>query len=361
MSKIKYFPHGTEEHDSSSSAFIESIGAAAYLVEVSDDNNVRIVAANSRAAVGLDATSDESRHSSPMGFWSPGTVDRAVEAFRECVRSNGVITYQACLGPGLGIAIPLVGSGSDSQRVIAIEIRDSESLRASIPESSGGTRPVDALLLGRVHDARNLVTPILGWAELFDSGHSTTEEAAQHIIEAAAMISALLEELMSVLMGEPESAGRTDPNATISDLVVLLEGLLGRRITVVTNFETTPAVALSADRLKQVVLNLAINARDAMPMGGRLSISTKRIERLGVGPMSSDWVAISITDTGMGMEESARSRAFDAYFSSERSSERRGIGLWAVANIVQLAGGDINLRSEPRFGTTVEILLPASV
>ena len=337
---------------------VEAIGAISYVVDDGTEG-VEMVTANSHAIAGFSVALAEAGVSTLTEFWKRDAVSEAIDAFRECLRVDDAVAYKACLAPGFGLAVPLTEPTTGAQSVIAIEAPLLEPSRQVLAQLSR-QRASDAQLIGLVHDARNLVAPLLGWAELISIGETATQDAARSIVDAAVLVADLLEKLMAALTHEPESDRVTLPGPTISGLENLIRALVGDEIVVTTELDPdTPPVALSTTRLKQVVINLVINAREAMPSGGRITISTVPTQR-STDFQGSDWVHISVSDTGRGMDEATLTRALDPFFSRAGIARDRGIGLWAVANVVRQAGGDIDLESTPAVGSTVKIFLPVN-
>jgi PAS domain S-box-containing protein len=157
-----------------------------------------------------------------------------------------------------------------------------------------------------------------------------------------------------------------DLNATVEGMLTLLRRLIAENIEVA--FEPAqgmPAVRADAGQIEQVVLNLCLNARDAMPEGGRLSILTRLVpadddrERAG-GAAVGDRVALCVTDTGIGMSAEVRERAFEPFFTTKGLGKGTGLGLAMVYAIVAQHGGSVRVESEPGRGSSFEVLLPAA-
>jgi CheY-like chemotaxis protein len=156
-----------------------------------------------------------------------------------------------------------------------------------------------------------------------------------------------------------------DLNAVVADMTRMLERLLGEdiRLEVVPDPDLGNITA-DAGQLEQVILNLAVNARDAMPTGGHLTIKTTNVDAADFD-LSGDGtdrptatVALSISDTGPGMDESTRARAFDPFFTTKETGEGTGLGLATVYGIVTQSGGTIRIDSMPEHGTKFTIQLP---
>jgi len=346
----------THDRTSAETDWIQSLGTTAYVIDLSDEQDARLVTANAPALdwLGVSRASVRNRHFRDLG--SQTGADRAIDAFRNCVRSMRAVPYAAFLTSGAGIAMPMAGPAGH-RYVVAVELPDPASAAASVgrPRNEIGNDPV---LIGLVHGARNLVTSLIGWAELVKLRPAAGKEPAQYIIEAAARVSELLQQITAIIHGEPDTGDPADPNATVSKAAKSIKALMGAHITVTMNLAAeTPRVAMTAEHLAQILLQLATHSRDAMPDGGRFSISTKPI----TGPASTEWVAITAADTGVGMDQAALSRAFRRPSDSGPASKSSEMGLWPVDRLVWEAGGEIEVQSEPGGGTAIEIRLPPSL
>ncbi|MCC6224391.1 MAG: PAS domain S-box protein [Thermoleophilia bacterium] len=214
---------------------------------------------------------------------------------------------------------------------------------------------VGQLAAGVAHDFNNLLTAIQGYAELLhgslDGGDSRRNEVDE-IARAARRGAELTRRLLAFSRREHVEAGAVDVGDLLERFEPLLRGVLGEAIELhLDRGAPLPAVLAVSDELEQVVLNLATNARDAMPGGGRLAIS--------VSERSEGTVAIDVVDTGSGMSEDVRSRAFEPFFTTKERGHGTGLGLATVWGIVERAGGTVELDSEPGAGTRVTVSLPA--
>ncbi len=148
----------------------------------------------------------------------------------------------------------------------------------------------------------------------------------------------------------------------LAGLATIVEGTLGETIEVEWRYCPTPAtVVIGQAHVAQVVLNLALNAREAMPNGGRLAVSTERLT-VPAGseavPGPGHWVALRVTDTGQGMAEDVRRHAFEPFFTTKGPGQGTGLGLSICRGIAEQAGGHILVDSEPGRGTTMHFVLP---
>jgi nitrogen-specific signal transduction histidine kinase/ActR/RegA family two-component response regulator len=217
------------------------------------------------------------------------------------------------------------------------------------------------------HDFNNLLTLISGYAEILSSGDGLDDRAAQMVQEiqtTASRASTLTEQLQSIGRTKAPEPVVLGPESAISSIGEVLERIVGGDIAVVWSFaQGVGNVRVDADQFEQMVLNLALNARDAMPDGGQLSISVashaihaEQAHLLNVA--SGNYVHISVTDTGMGMDEATRERCFEPLFTTKGPFEGTGLGLAAARRLIEESAGSIECRSEVGHGTTFDIYLP---
>ena len=217
------------------------------------------------------------------------------------------------------------------------------------------------------HDFNNLLTLISGYAEILSGGDGLDERASQMVREiqaTASRASSLTEQLQSIGRTKAPEPVVLDPESAISSIGEVLERIVGADIAVIWSFaENVGNVRVDADQFEQMVLNLALNARDAMPDGGQLSISVASHEIDGdqaytLNVTSGNYVHISVTDTGMGMDEATRERCFEPLFTTKGPFEGTGLGLAAARRLIQDSAGSIECRSEVNRGTTFDVYLP---
>jgi CheY-like chemotaxis protein/two-component sensor histidine kinase len=188
----------------------------------------------------------------------------------------------------------------------------------------------------------------------------------EEIRHAAERASELTHRLLVFSRREPVLPEVLDLNAVVRDMERLLRRTLAERVSLdVALAPGEPLVEADAAQLEQVVLNLVMNARDAMPEGGTIRIETSRTElgeRRGsrvAGPPPGEYVVLSVRDEGAGMEQEVAARAFEPFFTTKPKGEGTGLGLATVYGTVTHAGGGAEIASEPGKGTTVQVYLPA--
>jgi PAS domain S-box-containing protein len=227
---------------------------------------------------------------------------------------------------------------------------------------------VGQLAGGVAHDFNNLLGVIMNYAEFvaqeIEPGSQALEDV-QEIRRAAERATALTRQLLIFSRRDVVKFEVLDLNAIISQVENLLRRALGERVELQTAFaEGLSAIEADRGQIEQVLVNLAVNARDAMPGGGRLAIETANVELdqdfadSHPGTEAGPYVRLTVSDTGEGMDEEVIQRAFEPFFTTK--GEGTGLGLATVYGIVTQAGGRIDLYSEAGMGTTVKVHLPAS-
>jgi len=209
---------------------------------------------------------------------------------------------------------------------------------------------------GVAHDFNNLLTVIGGYASVLEGtlAPGAAATAVHEISDAAARAAALTNQLLLLSRRQLSQPSVVDLNAAIRGIEPILRRTLPARLELELSLDPDlPAIDIDPSYVDQVMLNLTLNARDAMMGGGTLRIET----RSGQGGRSAHLV---VSDTGQGMDEATRARAFEPFFTTKPLGSGTGLGLSTTYGIVRQCGGSIALESEPGRGTRVEISLPAS-
>ncbi len=224
------------------------------------------------------------------------------------------------------------------------ELRQSQKMEA-IGQLAGGV----------AHDFNNLLMVIMGYAQQLTAGSaSATEEPAmvREILRAAEQGEGLTRQLLAVSRPARGRRRPVDLNDVAGKVESLLSRLIGEDVLLALQLEPgLPMVFADPAHLEQILVNLAVNARDAMPEGGTLRIETER---------HGDRVRLAVTDSGVGMDTRTRERVFEAFFTTKEPGSGTGLGLAVVYSIVRSMDGEIRVESEPGDGTTVLIDLPAT-
>ncbi len=226
---------------------------------------------------------------------------------------------------------------------------------------------VGALAGGVAHNFNNLLMAIVGYGELALVGlpeESPARPDIEEILQAARRAADVVRGLLAFSRRQPKDPEILDLNTVLSELEALLEQIVGQQVEIKTTFSSDPAsVRLDRSQIEQAIVNLVVNARDAMPDGGTLQIETQRenlFEPLVWGDLTiaaGDYVTIAVRDTGVGMDEQTLERVFEPFFGTKGPSVP-GLGLSSVFGIVEDAAGSIRIESQPGEGTLVTIYLP---
>jgi two-component system, cell cycle sensor histidine kinase and response regulator CckA len=252
--------------------------------------------------------------------------------------------------------------------LVSSAIRDvSERLRLEDQlRQSQKMEAIGRLAGGVAHDFNNILTVILGHVSLAQGRPDF--HAARHDLEqirgAAERAASLTHQLLAFSRRQPLQAQPLDLGRTVTETAAMLRPLLGGEIAlVVENAEPQGTVLADPGQLSQVVLNLAVNARDAMPRGGTLRIATRDVELAAVAGRQEDvgvpagsYVSLAVSDTGVGMDAETRAHIFEPFFTTKEQGT--GLGLATVYGIVHQSGGHIAVESQLGAGTRFTVYLP---
>lgn len=243
--------------------------------------------------------------------------------------------------------------------------------RLSLQEQLRHSQKMEAigrLAGGIAHDFNNLLTVISGYSQLSLSllrGGEPLRENIAEIQRAADRAASLTRQLLAFSRRQILDMKLIDLNLIVQDLNKMLRRVIREDIELITVLDKDLwKVKSDPSQIEQVILNLAVNARDAMPKGGRLTIDTANTQldteyaRSHVGVKPGPYVKLSIQDTGIGMSQEVIERAFEPFFTTKEKGKGTGLGLSTVYGIINQSEGTIWVRSEPHQGTTFEIYLP---
>ena len=246
-----------------------------------------------------------------------------------------------------------------------------EALRKSEEElrHSQKMEAVGRLAGGVAHDFNNLLTAIIGYAELIAtraSSNSLAKQNAELIRKAGEQAAALTRQLLAFSRKQILQPKVIDLNTLVVEMERLLRRVIGERFDLQSHPDADNGrVKADPSQIEQVVLNLGVNARDAMPRGGKLIIRTENVtlDRKAAAELSGslqpgDYVELSVTDTGAGMDEATMSHIFEPFFTTKGPGKGTGLGLATVYGIVRQTGGGISVESEPGKGSTFRIYFP---
>jgi signal transduction histidine kinase len=252
---------------------------------------------------------------------------------------------------------------------LRVSLRELGAAQAQLLQSQK-MEAVGRLAGGVAHDFNNQLTAIIGYAEILLAGcpeNDPRRVELGEILKASSRAADLTRQLLAFSRKQVLRPRVVDLNALVEDMRVLLCRLLGEDVRLQTVYTAEPMrVRADPTQLQQVIMNLAVNARDAMPSGGTLTITTARAksgaEAVAEGMRSppGTWCVLRVTDTGTGMDMETLSRLFEPYFTTKERGKGTGLGLSTAYGIVRQSGGHIACFSEPGAGTQFTIHLPAT-
>jgi two-component system, cell cycle sensor histidine kinase and response regulator CckA len=276
-------------------------------------------------------------------------------------------------------AFPLIDPGSgevhgviEYVRDITVARRAQDALREKEDQfrQAHKMEAIGTLAGGVAHDFNNLLTAILGYADLLRRElppETSGRRRADEIVRAAGRAATLTRKLLAFSRKQVLAPRTLDLNAVLNDMSDMLRRLITEDIDLTFSMEPGRAMVWAdPGQLEQVVLNLVVNASDAMPQGGRLTIETRGVVldeayvARHVGARPGPCVMLVVSDTGCGMDAETQSRLFEPFFTTKAPGKGTGLGLATVYGIVKQSGGSIWIYSEVGLGTTVRVYLPCA-
>ena len=256
---------------------------------------------------------------------------------------------------GRVIGTASIGIDTTEEKRMEERLRQSQKLEA-----------VGRLAGGVAHDFNNLLTIILGYSDLalLSARDGSVREHVGEVKKASERAAALTKQLLAFSRRQVLQPSVLDLRTVVADTDKMLRRLIGEDIDLVS--VSQPELGrVKADRgqIEQVLMNLVVNARDAMPDGGRLTIETENVEidedyARGRGMSAGPYIRLCVTDSGHGMDAATQARIFEPFFTTKKEGKGTGLGLATVYGIVKQSGGHIWVYSEPGRGTTFKIYLP---
>ena len=264
-------------------------------------------------------------------------------------------------------SIRLAYDGHDARLVVVEDLSERTKLEGQLQQSQR-LDTVGQLAGGVAHDFNNLLAVILNYADFLaeELPEGNLRQDVEEIQRAAARAADLTRQLLIFARREVTNPQVLDLNAVVTGVEMMLRRTIGEDVELKLSLaEDLPCVRADPGQIEQVFLNLTLNARDAMPRGGRLVVETSAVE-LDEGyyagrpdVAAGRYVRLSVSDTGVGMTREVAARAFEPFFTTKPAGRGTGLGLATVYGIVTQAGGNIGIYSEPGIGTRVSMQLPA--
>ena len=313
----------------------------------------------------------------PLPIVSETQQNRAQELHARVLRGEQVAGLELCGKRKDGSLLDIILSAAPLYDA-AGNIYGTESLVADVSQhkqlqeqfrQAQKMEAVGRLAGGVAHDFNNLLTIITGYSELLSDrlvADGSLHGYADEIKKAGERAASLTRQLLTFSRKQVLSPQLLDLNTIVSNTEKMLRRLIGEdvelRLVKGTDLEYTKA---DAGQLEQIIMNLVVNSRDAMPHGGKLTIETANVyldevytgSRVDVAP--GPYVMLAVTDTGIGMDAQTQARIFEPFFTTKEPGKGTGLGLATVYGIAKQCGGDISVLSKPGFGTTFKIYLPA--
>jgi PAS domain S-box-containing protein len=308
------------------------------------------------------------------------------KGFAERLLADGLRSAEDALAQQIGMGIELTGRRKDGSEfpielmlspLVSVEgilvtaaIRDLTA-RNAIHEQLRQSQKMEAignLTGGMAHDFNNLLGVVIGNLDLLRpllAPESGPLELADEALKAALRGAELTRRLLAFARRQPLAPKRVAINELVANIVKLLERMLGERVAIMLNLASSvwPAV-VDPTQLEAAITNIATNARDAMPDGGSLTITTanRRIDddyaELHPEVATGDYVLIEVSDTGAGMTPDVLAKIFEPFYTTKELGKGTGLGLSMVFGFIKQSGGHINVYSEPGVGTTFRLYLP---
>jgi two-component system cell cycle sensor histidine kinase/response regulator CckA len=335
----------------------------ALLSRLSDRRFVDVNAAWERLT-GFSRVELLGRTSLDLGLWSePEGRD---QLFRELDERGFIRDYAANLRQKSGAVREVLLSvdhvelfGERCMLLLAHDVTELRHLERELRQSQK-LEAVGRLAGGLAHDFNNILTAIGGANSLLLEGLPAKDPLrrfAEQIKRSTARAATLTHQLLTFTRKKPEQPIVLDPNDAVHAVVDMLQRMIGADLALHTELTAHRRVKVDPGALEQVILNLAVNARDAMPGGGTLTLRTADVDG-APGIADGAWVLVEVADTGMGMDAPTRARMFEPFFTTKEQGKGSGLGLSMVYGIVTQSRGHITVDSEPGRGSTFRVYLP---
>jgi signal transduction histidine kinase/CheY-like chemotaxis protein len=249
---------------------------------------------------------------------------------------------------------------AEANRALAADIAERKRTEEQLRQSQK-MDAIGQLAGGVAHDFNNLLTGILGYASLLvETGAPESREAGRAILEAGQRAASLTRQLLGLARRGKLLNAPVDVHAIVDEVMRFLGRTLDRSIALERDLRARRAVVVGdAGQIHQILLNLAVNARDAMQGGGIMTFATEEVEAAAGEELAAGrYLAISVRDTGIGIPREIRERIFEPFFTTKPQGEGTGLGLATVYGIARNHGGTVTVASEPGNGSTFTVRLP---
>jgi two-component system cell cycle sensor histidine kinase/response regulator CckA len=346
---------------------------APFPMWVVDGETLRFLEVNRRTVSTYSCPREQFLTMTILDIWEPQDVPDTLEGIRNLFAGDpgtGRRRHHTGSGEVLEVSVatrPLVFAGRQALLAIIDDFTDRHRLEAQLRQAQK-MEAVGLLAGGVAHDFNNTLTTVLGYAELLRGRLAERPDdldLVAQVYAAGERGAALTRQLLAFSRKQTLQPRIVELGAVVAGIEGMLRRLIGESIELAVHLEPAAgAVLVDPGQIEQVIVNLAINARDAMPDGGRLLIETAGVEldaaeaaahaRMTAGPH----VLLAVSDSGCGMDAATRSRIFEPFFTTKPPGAGTGLGLATVYGIVEQSGGRIEVASEPGKGSTFKVYLP---
>jgi PAS domain S-box-containing protein len=328
-----------------------------------NDNLLRMLALPAEKVIGKTAVE--------LGFWkSQAARDEFYRKLRiEGSLQNVEIKFKDATGfEHVGLYFANLVRIGDKECIFGMQLDRTEerALEAKFLQAQK-MEALGRLAGGVAHDFNNLLGVIGGYAELLESKLEKNEGLLRYcskIIDTTQRAGSLTRQLLTFSRKEIVRPMPLQTREALQELTAILPRLIGEDIEVIVDLRAAGTVVIDKTHFEQIIFNIVINSRDAMPAGGQIIIATEEVLRPVLTPSGSidivQYVGIRISDSGIGMDEETRLHAFEPFYTTKEVGRGTGLGLATVYGIVQQCHGEIAIESSPRKGTRVSILLPVA-
>ena len=306
--------------------------------------------------------------------WPAEYAERLVANDREVIRTKKLmetvetVPHQHGVHQWLIYKFPILDENDEVQFIggVGIDITERRQLEDQLRQSQK-MEAIGRLAGGVAHDFNNLLTVISGYGHMImrDLPHDDPlRSCVEEVLKAASRATSLTNQLLAFSRRQVIQPKVLDLNSLVANMDRMLRRVIGEHIELETVLSPgLGSIKADAGQLEQVIMNLAVNARDAMSEGGKLSIRTsnveiKRASRLHADVRPGSYVRLTMADTGKGMDAEIMVHLFEPFFTSKETGKGTGLGLSTVYGIVKQSGGEIVVESEPGHGATFNIYLP---
>ena len=337
---------------------------------VLDEAGSRILEANRAACDLYGYTPEEFRKKRVADLQGPEDAGRFAAETRAAARATGTWRHRTHNGRMIDVEIArheIDYGGGKAQLAVLMDITGRRQLEEQLRQAQK-MEAVGMLAGGVAHDFNNLLTIITGYSQLVLS-HLAPDDPHRHsleqIMKAGERAAGLTKQLLAFSRRQVLQPKVLDLNTLVTGLGAMLQRLIGEDIELRKDLAADlGSVNADPGQMEQVLMNLVVNSRDAMPKGGVLTIETANVEldehyasrHIAVKP--GPHILLAVSDTGSGMDAATQARLFEPFFTTKSAGQGTGLGLSTVFGIIKQSGGSLDVYSEPSHGTTIKVYLP---